>query len=143
MKRLLRLLTTSFVLPAACLMLAACAQGEPANEQTNAAVLGSTGEGSNIQTFDVRRGNARLSVQVFNRGGGVRTFAVSTRSFRKIDRGDSRLAYDAAFEAAQKIDCVGGPAAVDPGSAVFQEEGRRSAFTNGEAAWIFQGRCGA
>ena len=123
--------------------LSACASGEVPNAQTGAAVLGSTGAGSNIQTFDIRKSNARLSVQVFNRGSGGRTFAVSTRSFRKLDRGDARLAYDAAFEAAQQLDCSGSPAAIDPGSAIFQEEGRRSAFTNGEAAWIFQGRCGA
>ena len=137
------LLCRSAAVLMAGLLVAACASGERPNEQTGAAVLGSTGEGSNIQNFDVRRGNVRLAVRVFNRGGGIRTFAVSTRSFRKIDRGDSRVAYDAAFEAAQQLDCSGSPAAVDAGSAVFQEEGRRSAFTSGEAAWIFRGRCGA
>ena len=127
-------------------LVAACASGEtstPANEQTGAAVLGSTGEGSNVQRFDVRKSGLLMVVRVFNRGAGGRTYAVSTRSFRGLDRSDASIAYSAAFEAAQQIDCSGSPAAVDPGSAVFQEEGRRSAFTSGESAWIFQGRCGA
>ena len=123
------------------LLIAGCSS-EPGNEETGAAVIGWTGEGSNVQRFDVRKSGLRMVVQVFNRGQGVRTFAVSTRSYRGLDRSDATLAYGAAFEAAQQIECSGSPAAVDPGSAVFQEEGRRSAFTGGEAAWIFQGRCG-
>ena len=123
------------------LLISGCSS-EPGNEETGAAVIGSTGEGSNVQRFDVRKSGLRMVVQVFNRGQGVRTFAVSTRSYRGLDRSDATLAYGAAFEAAQQIECSGSPAAVDPGSAVFQEEGRRSAFTGGEAAWIFQGRCG-
>ncbi|MEM9060765.1 MAG: hypothetical protein AAGD13_09930 [Pseudomonadota bacterium] len=125
------------------LALAACESGEPANDQTGSVVTGSVGAGTNIERFDVRRQGRPLIVRVFNRGEGLRTVAVSSRSIRGLDRSDARMAYDAAFEAAQEIDCSGSPMAVDAGSAQFQEEGRRSAFTQGEAAWIFQGRCGA
>lgn len=126
------------------IVLSGCtsSKGTVANEQTGAAVLGSSGSGTNVQRFDVRKSGLLLVVQVFNRGEGARTFAVSTRSFRALDRSDARVAYDASFEAAQRINCSGGPASVDPATATFQEEGRRSAFSNGEAAWIFQGRCG-
>lgn len=124
------------------LLVAACASPEASNEKTGATVLGSSGSGSNVERFDVRKSGLLMVVRVFNRGNGERTFSVSTRSFRGLDRSDARNAYGAAFEAAQQIDCSGSPAAVDAESALFQEEGRRSAFTNGEAAWIFRGRCG-
>ncbi|MEL6998981.1 MAG: hypothetical protein AAFP68_12030 [Pseudomonadota bacterium] len=125
------------------LVLSACASGEPTNEQTGAVVTGSVGEGSSVQRFDVRRQGRPLVVRIYNRGEGVRTVAVSARAVRGLDRADARMAYDAAFEASQQIDCAGSPMAVDAATATFQEEGRRSAFTQGEAAWIFQGRCGA
>ncbi len=123
-------------------LVSSCASSNEASDQTGAAVLGSSGEGTNVQRFDIRKSGLLMVVRVFNRGEGARTFSVSTRSFRGLDRSDARNAYGAAFEAAQQIDCNGSPAAVDPDTALFQEEGRRSAFTSGEAAWIFQGRCG-
>ena len=123
-------------------LIVGCSPSATENEQTGAAVVGSSGEGSNIQRFDVRKHGLLMVVRVFNRGSGALTYAVSTRSYRGLDRSDARIAYDAAFEAAQQLDCSGSPAAVDGESAQFQEEGRRSAFTTGEAAWIFQGRCG-
>ena len=137
-----KLCRSGTVVLATALLLSACTASEQANEETGAAVIGSSGDGTNVQRFDVRKSGLRMVVQVFNRGEGGRTFAVSTRSYRGLDRSDATIAYSAAFEAAQQIDCSGSPAAVDPGSAVFQEEGRRSAFTSGEAAWVFQGRCG-
>ena len=142
MSTISKLYRSGTIVLAAGLLLSACATSEQANEETGAAVIGSSGDGTNVQRFDVRKSGLRMVVQVFNRGEGGRTFAVSTRSYRGLDRSDATIAYSAAFEAAQQIDCSGSPAAVDPGSAVFQEEGRRSAFTSGEAAWIFQGRCG-
>ena len=142
MSTISKLYRSGTIVLAAGLLLSACATSEQANEETGAAVIGSSGDGTNVQRFDVRKSGLRMVVQVFNRGEGGRTFAVSTRSYRGLDRSDATIAYSAAFEAAQQIDCNGSPAAVDPGSAVFQEEGRRSAFTSGEAAWIFQGRCG-
>ena len=142
MSTISKLYRSGTIVLAAGLLLSACATSEQANEETGAAVIGSSGDGTNVQRFDVRKSGLRMVVQVFNRGEGGRTFAVSTRSYRGLDRSDATIAYSAAFEAAQQIDCSGSPAAVDPGSAAFQEEGRRSAFTSGEAAWIFQGRCG-
>ena len=72
------------------LLIAGCSS-EPGNEETGAAVIGSTGKGSNVQRFDVRKSGLRMVVQVFNRGQGVRTFAVSTRSYRGLDRSDATL----------------------------------------------------
>ncbi len=110
----------------------------------NTEVIGERGAGTSVEAFEVRRQGRRFTVRFFDRGEGVRTITVSARSFRGIDRGDARLAYDAAFEAANRVDCGNGaPVNVFGETATFQEEGRRSAFTSGEPAWIFQGRCGA
>jgi hypothetical protein len=130
------------------LLLAACAGGEaqeqPAAEsQSQAQVLDQTGQGTQLEVFDVRRQNRRLQVRVADAGQGARVIVVTARSFRGVDRADSRIAYDAAFEAGERIDCGGGtPLRIFPDSARFQEEGRRSAYTNGEPAWLFRGQCG-
>ena len=121
--------------------LGACAGGEsrPAPEGK---VLGSDGAGSNLERFEVRQQGRLMTVQVYNRGGSARTVAVSARSVRALDRADGQLALDVAARAGTQIDCSGKPLRVLAKTGIFQEQGRRSAFTNGEAAWIFQGQCG-
>lgn len=122
--------------------VAACSGGESQKPASAGEVVGSTGEGSNIERFDVRQQGRLLRVLVFNRGGSARSVAVSSPSFRGLDRSDGQLALDAAVQASIKIDCSGKPLRVIADTALFQEQGRRSAFTQGEAAWIFQAQCG-
>ena len=123
--------------------LAACSGGErQPGEQQQPQVLGSEGEGSNLQRFDLRAQGRLMTVQVYNRGGGARAVVVSARSYRGLDRADGQLALEAAYQAGRQMDCAGQPMNVLGDTGVFQEAGRRSAFTTGEAAWVFQGRCG-
>ena len=123
--------------------LAACSGGErQPGEQAQPQIVGSSGEGSNLERFEVRAQGRLMTVQIFNRGGGARAIAVSARSYRGIDRADGQLALEAAYQAGRQVDCSGQPVRVLPETGIFQEAGRRSAFTTGESAWIFQGRCG-
>ncbi|MEO1490936.1 MAG: hypothetical protein AAFV19_02140 [Pseudomonadota bacterium] len=128
--------------------LAACSSGAEeeqaaAGAETNATVLDQTGQGTALQSFDVRRQGRRLQVQIADAGAGAKVIVVTARSFRGVDRADARIAYDAAFEAGNRLECGGGQGLdVFADSGTFQEEGRRSAFTNGEAAWVFRGQCG-
>ena len=123
--------------------IAACTGGEQRpGEQQQPQVLGSEGEGSNLERFDLRAQGRLMTVQVFNRGGGARAVVVSARSYRGLDRADGQLALEAAYQAGRQMDCAGQPMKVLQDTGIFQEAGRRSAFTQGEAAWIFQGRCG-
>jgi hypothetical protein len=134
----------------ACLLVAgltACAPSEeqPAStgSETNATVLDQTGQGTALQSFDVRRQGRRLQVRIADAGSGAKVIIVTARSFRGVDRADARIAYDAAFEAGTQLECGGGQGLnVFADSGTFQEEGRRSVYTNGEAAWVFRGQCG-
>ncbi|MEM1300083.1 MAG: hypothetical protein AAGH68_12485 [Pseudomonadota bacterium] len=124
------------------LALVACSGEQAERPQTEPQVIGSDGAGSNLERFDVREQGRLMVVQVFNRGGSARTVVVSARSPRGLDRADGQLALNAAAKAGTQMDCSGQPLRVLPETGTFQEQGRRSAFTQGEAAWIFQGQCG-
>ncbi len=126
-------------------VLVACASGEPSQSgaESNAQVLDNKGTGTGLESFEVRRQGRRFRVRVADGEAGARAIIVTARNYRGIDRADGRIAYDAAYEAGTKIDCGGGqPLNIFADSALFQEEGRRSAYTNGEAAWLFRGQCG-
>lgn len=105
-------------------------------------VVDATGLNSDVPSFTVRRQGRLMQVQFFQAGGGVQRVVVTSRSGRALDRADARMAYDAAFAAAQQLDCVGQPALVVPDSATFQEQDDRTALTQGAPAWVFRGRCG-
>ncbi|MFK7941341.1 MAG: hypothetical protein AB8B85_00235 [Paracoccaceae bacterium] len=122
-------------------VLAGCA-GDPKTTTTEPQVLGQEGQGTNLEQFEVREQSRLMTVRVFNRGGSARTIAVSARSFRGLDRADGQLALNAATKAGTRVECVGQPLRILADSALFQEQGRRSAFTNGEAAWVFRAQCG-
>ena len=125
------------------LVVSACAGGDrQPGEQQQPQVLGSEGADTNLQRFDLRAQGRLMTVQVYNRGGGARAVVVTARSYRGLDRADGQLALEAAYQAGRQMDCAGQPMNVLADSGIFQEAGRRSAFTTGEAAWIFQGRCG-
>lgn len=122
--------------------MTACSGEQAERPSSEPEVLGSEGAGSNLRRFEIREQGRLVTVQVFNRGGSARTVSVSARSFRALDRADGQLALNAAAKAGTEIDCGGQPMRVLPDGALFQEQGRRSAFTNGEAAWVFQAVCG-
>lgn len=130
------------VLAAVGCVLAACSGEQAERPKSEPEVIGSDGVGSNLQRFDVREQGRLMIVQVFNRGGSARTVSVSARSPRALDRADGQLALNAAAKAGTSVDCNGQPLRVRPETGTFQEQGRRSAFTNGEAAWVFQAQCG-
>lgn len=122
--------------------LAACGGDQAPRVEPEARVVGQTGEGTSLERFDVRQQGRLLRVLVFDRGGSARTITVTASSYRGVDRSDGQMALDAAVQASLQIDCGGQPLRVRGETGQFQEQGRRSAFTNGEAAWIFQGQCG-
>ena len=106
-------------------------------------VVDATGLDSDAPSFTVRRQGRLMHVQFHRVGGVVQRVIVTARSGRGLDRSDARPAYDAAFAAAQQIDCGGGaPVLINADSATFQEDDRRTALTQAAPAWIFQGRCG-
>lgn len=123
--------------------LAACAGDDtkrkpPPEDQ----IVGQTGEGTSLQRFDIRHQGRLLRVLVFDRGGSARTITVTATSYRGVDQADGQVALNAAVKAGLEIDCDGQPMRVLGNTGQFQEQGRRSAFTQGEAAWVFQGQCG-
>ena len=147
--RMLRLPAVTLLLAIAAGCAARPAPGPDATGTADVAgpadtqVVQSTGTGSGVSSFIVRRQGRLMQVQIFRAGGGERRVVVTSRSGRGIDRADARQAYDAAFTAAQQFDCgAGQPLQVDPDSATFQEEDQRTALTQGAPAWLFQGRCG-
>lgn len=105
-------------------------------------VVDATGLDSDVPSFTVRRQGRLMQVQFYQAGGGIQRVVVTSRSGRALDRADARTAYDAAFAAAQQLNCVGQSALVEPDSATFQEQDDRTALTQGAPAWIFRGRCG-
>lgn len=129
---------------ASALVAAACAPSvsEDGSRQ-EAEVVGQDGQGSGLETFEIRQLGRRFVVRLFDRGAGQRVVTVAARSYRGVDRADLRVAFSAASEAGLQVSCGNEQGLrVLPDSARFQEAGRRSAFTSGEAAWVFQGRCG-
>lgn len=134
------------------LILAGCAAepgpssggaGDPGAEgPADTQVIDRTGVGSGLESFTVRRHGRLVKVDFLNVSPGVYRVVATSRSGRGLDRGDARIAYDAAFAAAQSIDCGGQPLLVVADSAAYQEEDRRSVLTQGAPGWMFQGRCG-
>ena len=69
-----------------------------------------------------------------------RRSGVSTTALSSLDLAGARTAYDAAFEAAQGVNCGGQPMMMAADDDACQD--RRFALTQGAPAWTFQGRCG-
>ena len=147
--RMLRLAGAALLLAFAAGCAAEPAPGPDAAADAGAAgpaetrVVDATGLGGDVPSFTIRRQGRLMKVEFYRAGGGVQRVIVTSRSGRALDRADARTAYDAAYAAAQQLDCGGGqPALVEPDSATFQEQGDRTALTQGAAAWLFRGRCG-
>ncbi len=121
--------------------LTACASGE-AEVDVDAQVLGAERDAKNVEVFDINRDERFLLVKVLDQGQSARLIGVAAPGNRGLDRKDAQLAYDAAFEAAGKIDCGGGrPMQVLAKTARFMRQGEESLFFE-SGAWLFDGRCG-
>ena len=121
--------------------LAACGP-EETGPTTDAEIIEAEGTEANLEVFDIERAGHRLVVRVLDRGAGRRLIGVASRGNRGLEKSDAQLAYDAAFEAAAKMDCGGGaPMKVDAATAKFQQQGEASIFFE-RGGWSFQGQCG-
>ncbi len=121
--------------------LGACAAGDQ-RIPVLPEVVDATGGPGDTDVLDLSVGDDRVLVEVFRGEGVARTIAVQGYGVRAFDGSEHAVAEDAAAEAARQIGCGDTPLAVLDGTAKFHERGQPSAFTRGEAAWVFKARCG-